>query len=218
MTFNISQVTFRLEEESDYRAVEVLNRLAFWNLYQPGCDEHYLVHTMRGHEDFIPQLALVADYEGQIIGNIMFTKARLLSESGQEKTVLTFGPLAVHPDYQRQGLGKALMAHAFDLAKKLGFDSLVIMGYPDHYLTSGFKSAKDYQVSLEGGLYPLALLVKELQDGALAGQSWTYFHSPLYEVDPEKAQAFDETFPAMTKTHQTSQDLFALYSQAILAD
>ena len=102
--------TFRIRRETqeDYRRVEELTRRAFWNLYVPGCSEHYLAHILRDHADFIPELDLVAELEGSIIGNIMYTKASLTDEDGTEKPILTFGPISVLPEYQRQGCGKAL--------------------------------------------------------------------------------------------------------------
>ena len=99
-------ITIRNEEERDYKVVEEITRKAFYNLYIPGCAEHYLVHTMRGHEDFIPELDFVIELDGQVIGNIMYTKARLVDEAGTEKEILTFGPVSIDPQHQRRGYGK----------------------------------------------------------------------------------------------------------------
>ena len=97
------KVNIRNEKESDYQAVEDMTRKAFYNLYVPGCIEHYLVHIMREHEDFIPELALVIERDGRVIANIMYTKAKLIDTDKNEKQVLTFGPISVLPEYQRQG-------------------------------------------------------------------------------------------------------------------
>ena len=96
-------IKIRNEKEEDYRIVEDMTRKAFYNLYIPGCTEHYLVHHMRGHEDFIPELDFVLERDGQVIGNIMYTKARLVDEAGTEKEILTFGPVCILPEYQRMG-------------------------------------------------------------------------------------------------------------------
>ena len=101
-------LNIRNETPADYQIVEDMTRRAFYNLYIPGCVEHYLVHVMRGHEDFIPELDFVLELDGQIIGNIMYTKARLTDEAGTEKEILTFGPVCVMPEYQRQGYGRKL--------------------------------------------------------------------------------------------------------------
>ncbi|MBQ1232854.1 MAG: N-acetyltransferase, partial [Clostridia bacterium] len=105
----MENIKIRLETEKDYRAVEELTRKAFWNVYKPGADEHYFVHMMRNHPDFIPELAFVLEKDGEIIGNIMYTKAWLEAESGARKEILSFGPLCVAPKYQRQKLSKLLI-------------------------------------------------------------------------------------------------------------
>ena len=117
-------ILIRTEEPKDWAQVETLTRKAFYNQYMPGCMEHYLVHIMHGHPDFIPQLDLVAEVKRKIVGNIMYTKAKLVAEDGQKKEILTFGPLCVDPNCQRQGIGKALMAKSFSLAKEWAMMSL----------------------------------------------------------------------------------------------
>ena len=102
------QILIRNERETDYQRVEEITRKAFWNLYIPGCVEHYLAHVMRGHADFLPELDFVVEIGGQVIGNIMYTKAKLMDESGQEKGILTFGPVSILPAYQRKGYGKRI--------------------------------------------------------------------------------------------------------------
>ena len=98
--------TIRNEPPADYRAVEELTRLAFWNVNMPGCDEHYLVHIMRSHPDFISELDFVIEEDGKIVGNVIYTRATLIGRSGRAKNILTFGPLSVLPEYQRRGYGK----------------------------------------------------------------------------------------------------------------
>ena len=102
-------IIIRNEAPADYRAVEEMTREAFWNLYMPGCVEHYLAHILRSASDFIPELDLVVEKDNRIIGNVMYTKAKLIDETGREKTILTFGPVCIDPDFQRQGLSKLLL-------------------------------------------------------------------------------------------------------------
>ena len=137
-----NNINIRNEKEADYKTVEEITRKAFWNLYIPGCVEHYLVHIMRSHKDFLPELDLVIEVDNQIIGNIMYTKARLVDESGKEKQILTFGPLCILREFQRMGYGKMLMNHSFEKAAALGYDVIVIFGNPGNYVSSGFKSCK----------------------------------------------------------------------------
>ena len=115
----MDNLRIRREEPGDYRAVEELTRDAFWNLQVPGCNEHYLAHVLRGHPDFIPELDLVAERDGRVVGNIMYTKAWLVDEAGNRKEILTFGPLSVAPECQRQGIGKRLMEESFRIAEQI---------------------------------------------------------------------------------------------------
>ena len=113
-------ITIRTETPADYDADEKMTRSAFYNLYVPGCNEHYLVRTMRPHPDFVPELDLVLELDGKIIGNIMYTKTRLIDDAGEEKNILTFGPVCIAPEYQRMGYGKKLMEYSFARAVEMG--------------------------------------------------------------------------------------------------
>ena len=99
-------LNIRSEKESDYKIVEEITRKAFYNMYIPGCYEHYLVHIMRGHKDFIPELDFVIELDGRVIGNIMYTKSILKDEQGNQKDILTFGPVCIEKEYQRKGYGR----------------------------------------------------------------------------------------------------------------
>ena len=123
-------LNIRNEKESDHKIVEEITRKAFYNMYVPGCYEHYLVHIMRGHEDFIPELDFVLELDGRVIGNIMYTKAKLTDENGTEKEILTFGPVSILPEYQRNGYGKMLIEHSLKCAAAMGYDGVVIFGRP----------------------------------------------------------------------------------------
>ena len=196
--------------------METLTRKAFYNQYMPGCMEHYLVHIMRGHPDFIPQLDLVAEMDGQIVGNIMYTKAKLVAEDGQEKEILTFGPLCVDPDHQRQGIGKALMAKSFACAKEMGYDVIVIFGSPANYVTSGFVSCKKHNICLENGKFPAAMLVKTLTSAPLDGRKWFYYDSPVMAVSTSDALAYDDTLPPMERKVLPSQEEFFIMSHSFV--
>ena len=206
----------RNEEPRDHGAVEALTRRAFYNLYVPGCVEHYLVHIMREHQDFIPELDFVLEENGRIIGNIMYTRAKLVDEAGREKEILTFGPVCVEPEYQRRGDGKALMEHSFARAAELGHDAIVIFGSPANYVSRGFQSCKKFQVSPEGGRYPAAMLVKELIPGALAGRRWIYHDSPVMAISEEEALRYDNTLPPMERCHRPSQEEFYILSHSFV--
>ncbi len=210
-------IKIRNEEETDYEKVEEITRKAFWNLYIPGCIEHYLVHVMRPHKDFLPELDLVIEVDNQIIGNIMYTKTKLIDESGEEKAILTFGPVCILPEYQRKGYGKKLMEYSFEQAVALGYDVIVIYGNPNNYVSRGFKSCKKYNVCLENGTYPAAMMVKELKpDVFLDGRRWVYCQSPVFEIDEQEAQRFDEGLESLEKKYQPSQEEFYIHSHSII--
>ena len=206
----------RNEEPKDHQAVETLTRKAFYNIYVPGCSEHYLVRIMREHEDFIPELDFVMEQDGEIIGNIMYTKSRLIDEQGTEKQILTFGPVCIDPAHQRKGLGKLLLEHSFEKAAALGYDVIVIFGSPANYVSRGFQSCKKFNVCVEGGKFPSAMMVKELIAGALDGKKWFYYDSPVMAVSEEDAQKFDDTLEKMEKKHLPSQDEFYIMSHSFV--
>lgn len=207
------KITIRNETETDYRAVEVLTREAFWNLNFPGCSEHYLIHVLRSHADFIPELDLVAEADGKIVGSIIYSKSKLTDEKGNEKDILTFGPLSVSPEYQRKGIGKALIEHSFIKAAELGYDTVVIFGSPSNYISRGFKSCKKYNVSLNG-YFPTAMLVKEIKENALDGRSWNFSESSAFDIDENAAEEFDKTFESKEKAYSKSQEEFFIYSHS----
>lgn len=209
-------VIIRNEKESDYSIVEEITRKAFYNLYIPGCIEHYLVHIMRNHEDFIPELDFVAELDGQVIGNIMYTKAKLVDESGFEKEILTFGPISVLPEYQRKGYGKLLMEHSFQEAARLGYDVIVIFGSPANYVGRGFQSCKKYNICLENHRYPAAMMVKELKEHVLDGRKWFYYDSPVMNIDEEEARRYDDSLEKMEKKHLPSQEEFYIISHSFV--
>lgn len=212
----MEHLLIRNETKKDYRDVENMTREAFWNLYVPGCCEHYVAHVLREHEDFIPELDFVMELDGQIIGNIMYTKASLTDENGTVKPILTFGPVCIRPGFQRRGFGKKLIEHSFEAAAKLHFDTVVIFGDPNNYVGLGFKSCKKYHVSLDSGRYPAAMLVKELNSGVLAGHQWIYTDSPAYHVDEALAEAFDSGFEPKEKKYETCQESFFICSNSFI--
>ena len=209
-------LNIRNERETDYKIVEDITRKAFYNVYVPGCMEHYLVHIMRGHEDFIPELDFVIEVDGQIVGNIMYTKAKLTDEAGAEKEIVTFGPVSILPKYQRNGYGKMLIEHSLKRAAELGYEAVVIMGSPANYVGSGFQCCRKYNICVEKEKYPAAMLVKELKPGALDGKLWFYSDSSVMNVDEREAQAFDDGLEKMEKKWMPSQEAFYIMSHAFV--
>ena len=204
----------RNEGTEDFRKVEEITRSAFWNIHVPGCNEHYLVHIMRNHRDFIPELDFVIEKDGKIIGNIMYTKAKLVNDEGHVKEIITFGPVSILPKFQKKGYGSKLIEYSISEAIKLGYDVIVIFGNPRNYIKHGFKSCKKYNVSLANGLYPTAMMVNELREVVLEDNHWTYKESEVYNFAIEEAEMFDKNFEKMEKRELLSQEEFYILSNS----
>lgn len=170
----------RRERQRDYRAAEELTRETFWNHYAPGADEHYLLHTMRAHPDFIPELDLVAEEDGVLVGQIAYTHAKIVGAEGKEWPVLCFGPLSVHPDFQGKGVGTALVLQSLDMARDMGHTAVCITGNPGYYGQLGFRAAERYDIRNGGGKFMPALLALELIPGALAGKPGRFVESAAF--------------------------------------
>ena len=213
----MNKAVIRNERESDYNEVERITREAFYNLYIPGCMEHYLVRVMRGHEDFVPELDLVLELDGQVIGNIMYTKAALTDETGTKKEILTFGPVSIAPEFQRKGYGTSLIEYSLQRAAEMGYDAVVIVGSPANYVHLGFQSCRRYDICVENGKYPAAMMVKELSDGALKGKKWVYRDSPVMSaIEPREAHRYDDTLTPMEKKKLPSQEEFYILSNSFI--
>lgn len=208
-------IRIRNERKEDYQFVEDMTRRAFYNVYIPGCYEHYLVHIMRDHPDFIHELDFVIECDGQIIGNVMYTKASLVDENKNKKEILTFGPLCIDPLYQRKGYGKQLLEHSFQAAKDMGYDTIVIFGSPANYVSRGFQCCKTFHVSIEGK-YPTAMMVKELVPHALDHHSWFYYDSEVMAIDEKKAEEYDNTLEPMEKKILPSQEEFYIMANSFI--
>lgn len=192
-------IELRPEGPADFRAVEELTRNAFWNHHAPGCDEHYLAHILRESSDFVPELDYVAVHDGKVVGNIMYTRAKIVLDRGGEREVLCFGPLAVDPAFQGQGVGGALIERTKTLARELGYKAILIFGDPEYYSRFGFVPAERYGVGTSWGVYIISLQALELQPGALEDCEGYFEESRDYQIDPEASAAFDKGFPPKEK-------------------
>ena len=215
---NKNDYIIRLETENDYRESEELAREAFWNLSVPGCSEHLYMHTLRQHKAFVPQLDYVLEKDGRIIALVMYSESELVDDNGNKKTVLTMGPICVHPDHQREGLGKMLLEYTFGLALEMGYDAVINYGNPDNYVARGYKSCRKYNICLEGGFYPAALLVKELKEGVFDGRKWFYYQNDadLPCCDEKAVEEYDALFPPKVKAWQPSQEEFYIHSHSVI--
>jgi predicted N-acetyltransferase YhbS len=205
-----TNLAIRNENENDYRTVEEMVRETFWNLYVPGCNEHFVLHNLRNSSDFIPELDFVAEIEGQIVGQIVYSRGRLKYTHGAEKEVVSFGPVSVLPAFQKQGIGSSLITHTINLAREMRFPAICIYGDPRYYSRFGFICAEKYEIKTADGKFAVALQVLELQRGALANMPGRFIESAAFELDESEFAQYDATFPFKEKKETDSQREFRL--------
>ena len=199
---NKNDYIIRLERKDDHAKVENLVREAFWNVYRPGCLEHYVLHQMRDAEDFVPELNFVLEKDGEIIGQNVFVKAKITADDGREIPVMTMGPICIAPEYKRQGYGKILLDYSLEKAAEFGAGALCFEGNIDFYGKSGFSFASEFGIRYHGlpeGEDASFFLCKELIPGYLDGITGEYATPQIYFVDEAEADVFDQRFPDKKK-------------------
>ncbi len=205
----------RNEKKEDERIIEEITRKAFYNLYAPGCNEHYLVHLMRNHKDFIPELDFVIEVDGKVVGNIMYTRSKLVSYE-VELDILTFGPFSIHPEYQKKGYGSKLLSYSFEKANQMNFPAIIIYGSPMYYCKHGFVSSKKFNISNENDKYPASLLVKVFDIEKIKDKNWKYIYSNIYNFSMDGFEEFDSTFEKLEKKWTYTQEEFYILSNSFL--
>lgn len=194
---NKNDFIIRLEQKSDYRNTENLVREAFWNVYRPGCLEHFVLHQMRNDKDFVPELDFVMEKDGELIGQNVFVNAHIDCDDGSKLPIMTMGPICIAPKYKRKGYGKILLDYSLQKAKKYGCKALCFEGNIDFYGKSGFTYARNFGIRYHGlpdGADSSFFLCKELEVGYLDGVTGEYTPPRLYMVDEQEAEEFDKTF------------------------
>ena len=198
-------VTFRREEEKDWRTVENLVRESFWNVYHPGCVEHYVLRCLRRDPAFVPELDIVMEKDGEIIGQNMFMRAAIRADDGRDIPIMTMGPICVAPALKRQGYGKQLLDYSLEQAAALGCGALCFEGNILFYGKSGFDYASKFGLRYRGlpeGADASFFLCRELIPGYLAGITGEYGPPEGYfcaEKDPEDFTAYEAQFPPKEK-------------------
>ena len=202
------RITIRLEKEADHRNTENLTREAFWNVYRPGCMEHYVLHCYRNDPAFVPDLDFVMELDGEMIGQVIYVRSEIACDDGRSVPIMTFGPIGIAPAYKRQGYGKRLLEYSMEKAREMGAGALAITGNILFYGKSGFVPAKTKGVRYADDPEADYFLIKELRTGFLDGISGTYKDPEGYFVcqkDPEAFEAFEATFPPKEKKNLSGQ-------------
>ena len=199
---NNTDFTIRPEEKDDYAAVENLVREAFWNVYRPGCSEHYVIHVLRDDPAFVKELDFVMEQDGRLIGQNMFMKTVIEADDGSTVPILTMGPIGITPELKRKGYGKALLDYSLEKAAEMGFGAVLFEGNIDFYGKSGFSYARNFGIryhDLPEGEDDSFFLCRELIPGYLDRITGVYQTPPGYYVDDADVEAFDKGFPPKEK-------------------
>ena len=199
---NINDSIIRLEKKEEQREVENLVREAFWNVYRPGCSEHYVLHVLRDDPAFVGELNFVMERGGRLIGQNMFMRTVIEADDGREIPILTMGPIGIRPELKRRGYGKMLLDYSLGKAAQLGFGAVLFEGNIGFYGKSGFDYAEKFGIryhDLPEGADASFFLCKELIPGYLDGVTGVYQTPQGYYVDDADVEEFDKSFPAKEK-------------------
>ncbi len=192
----------RLEREEEYGEVENLIRESFWNVYRPGCSEHYVMHVLRDDPAFVRELDLVMEQDGRLIGQNMFMRTVINADDGRDVPVLTMGPICITPERKRKGYGKKLLDCSLEKAAAMGFGAVLFEGNIGFYGKSGFDYARNFGIryhDLPEGADDSFFLCRELIPGYLDGVTGVYQTPQGYYVDDADVEAFDRVFPPKEK-------------------
>ena len=205
---NKNNITIRLEKKEEYREVENLVRESFWNVYRPGCLEHFVLNQLRSNLDFIAELDYVMELNGKLIGQTIFMKAVIKTDDGRDIQIVTMGPICITPELKRKGYGKVLLDYSLHQATKMGFGAVCFEGNIDFYGKRGFTYAGEFGIRYHGlpeGEDASFFLCKELIPGYLDGITGEYETPAGYFVDEAEADEFDKGFPYKEKLKQPGQ-------------
>ena len=193
------EVEIRKETEEDWHKVEQITQHAFWNKHHLGCDEHYLVHKLRQDKDYLPELSRIAVKNGEVIGCIMYSKARIV-DGAETHEIITFGPLCVDPQWQGCGVGELLLKETMNLAAEEGYKGIVIFGEPDYYPRIGFKTCDNFHITTADGKNFDAFMGIELAEGSMKNIKGKFYESKVFEDLPkEDAEEYNKKFPQLQK-------------------
>ena len=199
---NKNDYIIRLERKEEHREVEALVREAVWNVYRPGCLEHYVLNQLRNDEAFVPELDFVMEKDGKLVGQNMFMRATIRADDGRDIPIMTMGPICITPELKRQGYGKILLDYSLEKATELGCGALCFEGNIHFYGKSGFTFARDFGIRYRGlpdSADSSFFLCKELIPGYLDGITGEYSTPQGYFVNEEDAEEFDKAFPYKEK-------------------
>jgi len=198
----VKDYIIRLEQPADYKSVENLVRESFWNVYRPGCLEHYVLNQLRNDKDFVHELDFVMEKDGKLIGQNVFMKAVIKADSGKNIPIMAMGPICIINELKRKGYGKILLDYSLEKAKDFGCGAVCFEGNIAFYGKSGFAFASKFGIRYHGlpeGADSSFFLCKELIPGYLNGITGEYSTPKGYFVDEKEAEEFDKQFKPKQK-------------------
>lgn len=190
------------EEPQYYREVEIQNRNSFWDVYIPGCVEHYVIHKLRNSDAYIKELSLIAFDNNKIIGSVYCSRGNIIEDDKVTTPILILGPVSTVPEHQKEGVGSMLMNEAIRRARKFGYRAIVLYGNPEFYHLIGFVNAEKYNITTPDGKNFEAFMLLELYPNALKGVKGKCYEDAVFDVkenDPDFIK-YEATFPEKIKT------------------
>jgi predicted N-acetyltransferase YhbS len=199
---NANDVIIRSEKKAEYREVEDLVRESFWNVYKPGCSEHYVLHVLRDDPAFVKELDFVMEKDGKLIGQNVFMRTVINADDGRDIDVLAMGPICIAPKMKRKGYGKKLLDYSLERAVEMGFGAVLFEGNIDFYGKSGFDYARKFGIryhDLPEDADDSFFLCRELIPGYLDDVIGVYQTPHAYYVNDVDVDEFDKSFPTKEK-------------------
>lgn len=190
-------ILIRREKEEDYFTVENVIREAFWNVYKPECDEHLMVHQLRQSRDFIPELDLIAECDGKIVGNIICSRCLVVNDENDTENrqdVIAIGPIGVLPEYQKRGIGGLLIQAVKEKAIQMELSGIILYGNPLYYHRFGFVNAEKHKLRTPQNTNFEDFMVFELSLGGLQNISGRCYESEAFEINMEALIEFEKKF------------------------
>jgi predicted N-acetyltransferase YhbS len=175
------EILVRKETKEDYNSIREVIKSAFKAIEKTDNEfnEWTLAERIRESEYYINDLSLVAEVDGTVVGHIMFTPLKIKGSTACYES-LDLAPVSVHEDFQNQGIGKLLVRSGIEIAKRLGYKSLIVMGHPKYYQSFGFELASNWKIGLDTNFNSKYLFALELVEGGLDGVSGVVEYCPPF--------------------------------------
>lgn len=192
------KIKIRKTNQNEFFQTENLTRETFWNLYQSGCTEHFMLHNFRKGKAWVEELDLVAVSDDKIVGHIISTRAKVIDHNSEHE-VLHVGPFSVDAALQNKGIGSQLIRYSIEVAKKMGFKGMILFGDPGYYPRFGFKNAKEYNITTKEGMNFDPFMALELQEDGLSNIQGKFFLDESAEINEEQLNKYEQQFPVKEK-------------------